>query len=383
VLLFGLLYGVFVMLAKMELSRSLWLVSFGGSALLVPSLRRLARKVMTRLGWWKQPTIIIGSGEHAVACYHALASESQLGFRVRAFLQSDRLPPPDELLPDHLPLLSWPHDQIEELVQMLRGFHLVVALDPEARAQHEDWLEPLSQRFLDMHIVPTLATLPLVSMEPQHFFSHDVLLLRARNNLLDKRAQRFKRMLDIAGSLALIVATAPLVLLISLLIRLEGGPAIFGQTRVGRNGETFTCFKFRTMRVDAEEYLQTVLASDPEAAAEYRQFHKLKDDPRVTKIGALLRKTSLDELPQIYNVFQGHMSLVGPRPRLPQEPSDFYYEAVRPGITGLWQVSGRNQLTFKQRIALDLWYVRNWNVWYDVAILFKTIRVVLLREGAF
>jgi undecaprenyl-phosphate galactose phosphotransferase len=286
-------------------------------------------------------------------------------------------------MPDCLPLLSWPHDQIEELVQTLRGYHLVVALDPEARTQHEDWLEPLSQHFLDMHIVPTLATLPLVSMEPQHFFSHDVLLLRARNNLLDKRAQRFKRMLDIVGSLALIIATAPLVLLISLLIRLEGGPAIFGQTRVGRNGETFTCYKFRTMRVDAEEYLQTVLARDPEAAAEYRQFHKLRDDPRVTRIGALLRKTSLDELPQIYNVIQGHMSLVGPRPRLPQEPSDFYYEAVRPGITGLWQVSGRNQLTFKQRIALDLWYVRNWNVWYDVAILFKTIRVVLLREGAF
>jgi undecaprenyl-phosphate galactose phosphotransferase len=383
VILFGLLYGVFVVLAKMELSRSLWLVSFTSTAILLPSFRRLTRELMMKVGWWQQPTIIIGSGEHAVACYHALASESQLGFRVLAFLQSDQLAVPSEQLPDNLLLLTWPHDRIDELVEALRGYHLVVALDPESRTLHEDWLEPLSQRFLDMHIVPPLATLPLVSMEPQHFFSHDILLLRARNNLLDRRAQRLKRWLDIIGSLVLIVTTIPLVLMIIALIRLEGGPAIFGQMRVGRKGKPFTCYKFRTMRLDAEECLQKVLAGDPCAAAEYKQFHKLRDDPRVTRVGMLLRKTSLDELPQIYNVLCGTMSLVGPRPRLPKEPSDFYYEAVRPGITGLWQVSGRNQLTFKQRVALDLWYVRNWNAWYDLAILCKTIKVVLLREGAF
>lgn len=383
VVLFGLLYGVFVTLAKMELSRSLWLVSFSGAAILLPTSRQLTRMLLTKLGYWQQPTIIIGSGEQALCCYRALASESQLGFVVHAFLQSDQLASPQEPMPDGLPLIAWPNDRIEELTMALRGYHLVIALEPEARAQHERWLEPLSQRFLDMHVAPSIATLPLVSMEPQHFFSHDVLLLRARNNLLDIRAQRLKRLFDIVGSLALIILTSPLVLLMIVMIRLEGGPAFFGQTRVGRNGKHFTCFKFRTMRVDAEAHLKALLARDPVAAAEYKQFHKLKCDPRVTKVGAFLRKTSLDELPQIFNVFKGEMSLVGPRPRLLKEPSDFYYEAVRPGITGLWQVSGRNQLTFAQRIALDIWYVRNWNVWYDVAILCKTVRVVLLREGAY
>jgi len=383
VTIFGLLYGVFVTLAKMELSRTVWLVSFGSAAVLLPLARLAASAMLMRLGYWQQPTLIIGTGELARMCHRALASEAQLGFTVHAFVQSDRHAAPEQPLPGNLPLLAWPHDRVEELAGLARGYHLIFALEPEARDSHEGWLETLSQRFLDLHVAPPVSALPLVSMEPQHFFSHDVLLLHARNNLLDARAQQFKRLLDIIGSLALIVLSAPLVLLLIALIRLEGGPAFFGQTRVGRNGRRFTCFKFRTMRVDAETQLKALLARDPKAAAEYKHFHKLKRDPRVTRVGAFLRKTSLDELPQIFNVLRGEMSLVGPRPRLPSEPSCFYYHAVRPGITGLWQVSGRNQLTFAQRITLDVWYVRNWNVWYDVAILCKTVRVVLLREGAY
>lgn len=383
VTIFGLLYGVFVTLAKMELSRTVWLVSFCSAAALLPIARLLASAGLMRLGRWHQPTLIIGTGELAHMCHRALASEAQLGFAVHAFIQSDQQARLNTALPDQLPLITWPHDRVEELAELARGYHLIFALEPEARSSHETWLETLSQRFLDLHVAPPLAALPLVSMEPQHFFSHDVLLLHARNNLLDARAQQFKRLLDIVGSLLLILLTSPLVLVMIGLIRLEGGPAFFGQSRVGRNGKRFTCYKFRTMRVDAEAQLKALLARDPKAAAEYKAFHKIKCDPRITKVGAFLRKTSLDELPQIFNVLRGEMSLVGPRPRLPTEPSCFYYHAVRPGITGLWQVSGRNQLTFAQRITLDVWYVRNWNVWYDVAILCKTIRVVLLREGAY
>lgn len=164
---------------------------------------------------------------------------------------------------------------------------------------------------------------------------------------------------------------------------LEGGPALFGQPRIGREGQLFTCLKFRTMRVDAEAALERLLATDAQAAAEWEAYRKLRNDPRITRVGAFLRKTSLDELPQLFNVLLGEMSLVGPRPRLPDEPACFYYKAVRPGLTGLWQVSGRNLLSYEDRISLDVWYVRNWNLWYDIAILFKTVKVVLFREGAY
>ncbi|GHD82166.1 hypothetical protein GCM10011419_29290 [Vogesella fluminis] len=129
--------------------------------------------------------------------------------------------------------------------------------------------------------------------------------------------------------------------------------------------------------------MQELFASNPEIADEWKQFRKLRADPRITGIGQVLRKTSLDELPQLFNVLFGEMSLVGPRPRLLDEPSDFYYSAVLPGITGLWQVSGRNKLTYTQRINLDRWYVKNWNTWYDFAIIIKTVKVVLFKEGAY
>lgn len=384
IMLFGLLYGVLVILAKMEMSRVLWLVSFGSAGVLVPYFRAQARHLLLRKGYWQKPSVIIGTDQQARDCYKALLSEPLLGFKVCAFIQSDLISASlEQPLPADLPLISWPAVALEELCQALDGYHIVFALSHETRHIYENWLEVLTQRFLDVHVAPPVSAVPVVSMEAQHFFSHDILLLRARNNLMDHRAQQLKRLLDLIGSTILILLTAPLTLLIVILIKLEGGPAFFGQTRVGIHGKHFTCYKFRTMKVNAEEELKAVLERDPVAAAEYKQFHKLKNDPRVTKTGVFLRKTSLDELPQIFNVFTGQMSLVGPRPRMPNEPSDFYYEAVRPGITGLWQVSGRNQLPFSQRIALDIWYVRNWNVWYDVAILFKTIRVVLLREGAY
>ena len=150
----------------------------------------------------------------------------------------------------------------------------------------------------------------------------------------------------------------------------------------------FPCYKFRTMVVNAEQVLQELLAKDARAAAEWQKDFKLRNDPRITRIGQFLRKTSLDELPQLWNVLKGEMSLVGPRPIIEKEVayySDFIFDYYRtkPGITGLWQVSGRNDTSYDQRVALDSWYVRNWSIWYDLAIIFDTIRIVLLRRGAY
>jgi undecaprenyl-phosphate galactose phosphotransferase len=239
-----------------------------------------------------------------------------------------------------------------------------------------------------MSIVPPLRGLPLYGMEMTHFFSHEVLMLSARNNLARPIPRFLKRVFDMAGSFALLVALAPLLAYLAWRVRETGGPAIFGHRRVGRYGRTFRCLKFRTMVPDAESVLARHLEGDPAARADWERDFKLKDDPRITPIGRFLRRTSLDELPQLWNVIKGEMSLVGPRPIIEDELRRYgdqvdYYLEVRPGITGLWQISGRNDTTYEDRVALDCWYVRNWSLWYDLVILVKTVRVVLRREGAY
>ena len=174
---------------------------------------------------------------------------------------------------------------------------------------------------------------------------------------------------------------------VALLIVRDGGPAIFAHQRIGANGRRFGCLKFRTMVVDAAAVLELSLARDPALAAEWASTRKLRHDPRVTPIGRVLRRTSLDELPQLLNVLRGDMSLVGPRPIVADEipryerDIDYYYD-TRPGLTGLWQVSGRSETTFQQRVRLDSAYVRNWTIWHELTILVKTVTVVLGRRGA-
>jgi Undecaprenyl-phosphate galactose phosphotransferase WbaP len=181
----------------------------------------------------------------------------------------------------------------------------------------------------------------------------------------------------------------PLLALIAFAIRCNSaGPALFAHERIGRGGRTFRALKFRTMVVDADEALKQVLARDPALRAEWRQFHKLKRDPRVTRVGAFLRKSSLDELPQLWNVIVGEMSLVGPRPIVADEVAKYrkayaYYQRVRPGMTGMWQISGRNDTSYAERVRLDTYYVRHGSVWLDLYILAMTVGVVLKRNGAY
>lgn len=200
--------------------------------------------------------------------------------------------------------------------------------------------------------------------------------------------QFVKRQLDFFGALALIIVLAPFLLLVAVLVSTSGRPIFFSQNRIGRNGETFRCFKFRTMVPDAERVLLHLLENDPAARAEWQRDFKLKNDPRITGVGAFLRKTSLDELPQLFNVLRGEMSLVGPRPIVQGELNRYgraarWYLAVRPGMTGLWQVSGRNDTDYVRRVALDTYYVRAQSLALDFVILLMTIRVVVAGRGAY
>jgi Undecaprenyl-phosphate galactose phosphotransferase WbaP len=194
----------------------------------------------------------------------------------------------------------------------------------------------------------------------------------------------FDLTLVIAGGLTIL----PLLVLVAITIKLTSpGPIFYGQKRIGRDGKEFLAWKFRSMVNDADAFLEGYLDAHPELAAEWALKHKLASDPRITSIGKLLRRTSLDELPQIWNVLRGDMSLVGPRPVVQAELEKYgdaveLYLAVRPGITGLWQVSGRSNTSYEERVRLDEYYVRNWSVWLDIHVLGRTVKTVLKADGA-
>jgi undecaprenyl-phosphate galactose phosphotransferase len=238
-----------------------------------------------------------------------------------------------------------------------------------------------------MAIVPAIDGLPVIGFRQHYFFGHDVVMLVSRNNLAQPLSRLLKAAFDEFVAALCVLFLAPLLAALAVAVRLDGGPAFYRHRRIGEGGRAFYCMKFRTMVPNSDEVLNRVLAADPAAAAEWAATQKLRNDPRVTRVGRFLRKSSLDELPQLFNVLRGEMSLVGPRPIVQAEIAryageiEYYYEA-KPGITGLWQVSGRSDTSYDRRVRLDVWYVRNWTLWHDIAILMKTIPAVFLQRGA-
>ncbi|HDX7440961.1 TPA: exopolysaccharide biosynthesis polyprenyl glycosylphosphotransferase, partial [Escherichia coli] len=223
------------------------------------------------------------------------------------------------------------------------------------------------------------------STDMSFIFSHEVMIFRVQQNLAKWSSRTLKRLFDIIASIAIIILLSPVLLYISRLVKKDGGPAIYGHERIGQDGKPFKCLKFRSMVTNSKDVLNELLQNDPEAKREWDTTFKLKNDPRITKIGAVLRRTSLDELPQLFNVLKGEMSLVGPRPIITAELERYneevdYYLLSKPGMTGLWQVSGRSDVDYETRVYLDAWYVKNWSMWNDIAILFKTVGVVLKKD---
>jgi lipopolysaccharide/colanic/teichoic acid biosynthesis glycosyltransferase len=202
-------------------------------------------------------------------------------------------------------------------------------------------------------------------------------------------ARRIKRSFDLAAGVLLAIAAFPVFVLVALAILIESGrPVFFGHNRVGRGGRTFRLWKFRTMQVNGDEILARHLQENPEAADEWQSNRKLRNDPRVTRIGRWLRHSSLDELPQLWNILRGDMSLAGPRPIVAEEIPHYgiawpLYALTAPGLTGLWQVSGRNDTTYRRRVELDSAYVRHWTPVLDLKLLWKTVGVVLKGKGAY
>jgi undecaprenyl-phosphate galactose phosphotransferase len=238
--------------------------------------------------------------------------------------------------------------------------------------------------------VPDIPGIPVGNIEMNTLFDEKLVLLKVKNNLALLRNRLFKQTIDILVGIMICFLLLPIMAVIALLIKLESkGKVFYTAQRLGKDNKEFLCYKFCTMYENNAAILAEYLKNNPEAEEEWHEYAKLRGyDPRVTSVGKWLRKFSLDELPQIFNVIKGEMSLVGPRPYLPAETEkmDFYQKTiliVKPGMTGLWQVSGRNEVNFEGRLKMDCWYIRNWSLWLDIIILFKTVKVVLTGKGSY
>ena len=380
---------VILTFTDVDFSRTLWASAWLTLLVLIPIARHLARKFLRAVGLWRQPTVIIGNGENAQQAYLALRSEPGMGLDVVAFIWPLFAPVTEAAV---VPVQGIPCVALSSQLgaaERLLPFHCVIALEAHEWELRDKVIRQLVQsRITDIHVIPAMRGVPLYGIETSHFVSHEVLLIHLHTSLADPLRCVLKRLFDILGSLTLLILLSPLFAFIAFKVSRDGGNTFFGHRRVGRGGKSFNCIKFRSMAINAQEILQHLLDTNPIAKAEWNKDFKLKNDPRINKIGHFLRRTSLDELPQLWNVLKGEMSLVGPRPVVQGELERYgddvaYYLMIRPGMTGLWQVSGRNDVDYSKRVYLDAWYVKNWSLWSDIAILFKTVSGVIGRGGAY
>jgi Undecaprenyl-phosphate galactose phosphotransferase WbaP len=355
-------------------------------ALYVPLMRMLAKLLLLKLKLWQRDLYILGTTITALNAYQLFAQDRLMGYNPVAFVTNASDPAvSSEPLP--LPIINQA-TLIERLAQN-SACDIIVAESHEHLSLNLGLINFLLHNCLNLLVLPPISGLALFGADIEHFFASDQLVLRLNNNLAALGARMLKRGFDLIGVIVGLIGLAPLFICIALAIKLTTGTRVFYlHKRIGRYGKPFYCLKFQTMYPDSQERLEQLLATDAAAREEWQQQFKLKNDPRVTPIGRFLRQTSLDELPQLFNVLIGNMSLVGPRPIVADEikryqDGFYYYQLVLPGMTGLWQVSGRSGVDYSLRVRLDEWYVKNWSLWYDVVILFKTIGVVLKRSGAY
>ena len=368
-----------------EVSRTVLIFTFLNSLWIVPIFRIIGKRTAFSLGIGKRKIIIIGAGLTGELFHRSILKEKTLGYDVIGFLDDDE--EKKTTLINNVKVLG----KISEIDNFLcRGMEVVVAIPGMASDKMVHLVNLLQKKVEKVSFVPDLFGIPFLQSDMDFFFDNQLLLLNVRNSLKSGFNRALKKSFDLALTLISLPVALPFILLIAILIRLGSkGSPIYSHERVGQGGKRFKCLKFRTMYFDADVRLKELLERDESARKEWKTNYKIKNDPRITGIGGFLRKTSLDEIPQIFNVLMGQMSLVGPRPVLQEELdkhygeyTEYYYE-VYPGLTGLWQVSGRSGVDYKKRVSLDVLYVSNWSLWLDVVILIRTIKVVFKREGAY
>ena len=358
-----------------------WLVSF----ILLVIFRYIVKKVLEKCQLLQVPVLIIGAGKTAELLVQGIKDDAGMGYKIIGLLEDNKV---EQGILEKYPVLGKFTDA-EKVITKYNIQHVFIAAPGLEQGKLTQLIYKVQPLVKSMGVIPNLIGVPMGGIEAESLFNEKLMLLRLKNNLAKPVNRYIKTIFDYVLTITGTIAISPILIVIALWIYKDSpGPVIFKHRRIGKNGKEFNCYKFRSMCIDAKERLEELLKNDPQAKAEWEKDFKLKNDPRITKSGAFLRKTSLDELPQIFNVLKGEMSLVGPRPIIRDEIARYGeyigdYLMVKPGITGMWQVSGRSDIDYKERVLLDSWYTRNWSVWLDVTLLFKTFKVVLLRKGAY
>lgn len=360
VILKGLLFSFLIIFSYLamtksvqEYSRAVIIFSFILMTLLLPLFKNICKKLLFKFGLWRRKAKIYGNDPFLK---HEIFENHYLGY-----IDAE----------EHMPKTVFINSNNADVDRLK---HII---QQEIEQSHEVIFIPLIDEY---------------DLTRSHIYG----LSNTRTNLIvfqNRLKSRYrlwaKKISDLTMSIIILPVLIPIMLYIAYKIRKEepGSSILFKQDRLGQNGKVFTCYKFRTMFEESDEKLRSYLKEHPEEVDFYNIYHKYQNDPRITKIGDKLRRTSLDELPQIFNVFKNEMSFIGPRPYMLNEKEKIGEDidtvlTVKPGITGLWQVSGRSDVDFHSRVHLDIWYIRNWNLWMDLVILLKTVKTVLLKNGA-
>ena len=358
-----------------------WILSF----ILLVVFRYIVKKILEKYQLLQIPVLIIGAGKTAELLVQGIKNDAGMGYKIIGLLEDNQV---EQGILENYPVLGKFSDA-EQVIAKYNINHVFIAAPGLEQGKLTKLIYKVQPLVKSMGVIPNLVGIPMGGIEAESLFNEKLMLLRLKNNLARPINRWIKTIFDYVLTITGTIAISPILIVIALWIYKDSpGPVIFKHRRIGKNGKEFNCYKFRSMCVDAKEKLEQLLKTDPEAKAEWEKDFKLKNDPRITKSGVFLRKTSLDELPQIFNVLKGEMSLVGPRPIIKDEMIRYGeyindYLMVKPGITGMWQVSGRSDTNYKQRVQLDSWYVRNWSIWLDAMLLWRTGKTVLSKKGAY
>ena len=365
---------IFLLKESESYSRAYVLIFFVLNSLLPIWVYLIKRPVM-QINWFREGVIVISDTSGYEKIRKWLNRDNAFGYDIKKGIT-----------------LGKDKDIDKKIEEYLREHHLstaIVAIDNYTIHRLFHYVECLQNRVNRVIVLPKMIKFPLINAEIFTSINHRGLAFITQNNLLNPVDKTFKMIFDFIVTTILVLLFSPLLLMLYIIVfAATGGKPIFKHARIGKDGKKFKVYKFQTMHPNADKILEDFIRNDDASREEWSKEFKLKNDPRITKIGSFLRKTSLDELPQLINVIRGEMSLVGPRPITEDEMEKYgeylrYFKAVRPGITGLWQISGRNDVSYEERVQLDTWYVRNWSIEQDLNILLKTIVVVLLRKGSY
>jgi exopolysaccharide biosynthesis polyprenyl glycosylphosphotransferase len=342
--------------------------------------KRYLRNRLRKRGLGVDRLMIVGAGEVGRTVMRNVVAQPVLGYHVVGFVDDD----PDKGNTDIGRFKALGNtSNIPRLVKELAIDEVIITLPWMYHRKIVSIVAQCEREQVRVRIVPDIFQMTLSHLDVEDLGG--IPMIGVRDISISGSRQFIKRAMDVVISVLALIVLAPLFFLLSVIIRLDSpGPAIFRQIRVGKGEQLFSCFKFRSMRVGAEEEKETLLDKNEVTGPVF----KMRDDPRITSVGRFIRRTSLDELPQLFNVLMGHMSMVGPRPAIPSEVQRYqpWHKRrleVAPGITGLWQVSGRSELTFDEMVLLDLYYIENWSPLHDLQIMLRTVPKVLLGEGAY